>query len=82
METFKPSIDWGSEVVTSIVWIVAVSAISAVCVLLILAAVVRFTTFGRQFWAITGGFFTGRTSLPAWGLLAVMMLSEIGRAHV
>ena len=82
METFKPSIDWGSEVARSIVWILTVSAISAVCVLLILAAIVRFTTFGRRFWAITGGFFTGRASLPAWGLLAVMMASVIGSVRI
>ena len=82
MDTFKPSIDWGSELARSVVWIFAASAISAVCVLLILAAVVRYTTFGRRFWAITGGYFTGTASLPAWGLLVVMMLSVISSVRI
>ena len=78
----SPSIDWGSELARSVVWIFAASAISAVCVLLILAAVVRYTTFGRRFWAITGGYFTGTASLPAWGLLVVMMLSVISSVRI
>jgi vitamin B12/bleomycin/antimicrobial peptide transport system ATP-binding/permease protein len=82
MDTFKPSIDWGAEAVKSIVWIVAVSGISAACVLVIAAALVRWTTFGRRFWAISGGFFRARASLPGWGLLAVMMLSVIGSVRI
>jgi putative ATP-binding cassette transporter len=82
MDTFRPSIDWGAEAVKSIFWILAVSGVSAACVLLIAAVLIRWTTFGRRFWAITGGFFTGRASLPAWGLLAVMMLSVIGSVRI
>ena len=29
----------------------------------------RFTTWGRQFWRITGDYFTGRQSIPVWALL-------------
>jgi len=82
MDTFRPSIDWGAEAVKSIFWTLAVSGVSAACVLLIAAVLIRWTTFGRRFWAITGGFFTGRASLPAWGLLAVMMLSVIGSVRI
>ena len=82
MDTFKPSIDWGAEAVKSAVWILPTSAISAACVLLIGVVLVRFTTFGRRYWTITGGYFTGKASLPAWGLLAVMMLSVIGSVRI
>jgi vitamin B12/bleomycin/antimicrobial peptide transport system ATP-binding/permease protein len=82
MDTFKPSIDWGAEVVKSAVWILTTSAISAACVLLIGVVLIRFTTFGRRYWTITGGFFSGRASLPAWGLLAVMMLSVIASVRI
>jgi vitamin B12/bleomycin/antimicrobial peptide transport system ATP-binding/permease protein len=82
MDTFKPSIDWGSETVKSIEWIFAASAISALCVLLIATLLIRFTTFGRRFWAISGGYFTGSASLPGWGLLAVMLLSVISSVRI
>jgi vitamin B12/bleomycin/antimicrobial peptide transport system ATP-binding/permease protein len=82
MDTFKPSVAWGSEAVDSLEWILTASAISAICVLLISAGIVRYTTFGRRFWAITGGYFTGTASLPAWGMLAVMLLSVISSVRV
>jgi len=54
-----------------------VFAISAPCVLVVLLLVGRFTEWGRQFWRITGGYFTGRHSLTNWTLLAAMLLSTI-----
>jgi len=41
----------------------------------VLALLARFTTWGRQFWRITGDYFTGRQSIPAWALLSVLLLS-------
>jgi vitamin B12/bleomycin/antimicrobial peptide transport system ATP-binding/permease protein len=82
MDNFTPSIDWGSEAVESVWWILGASAISAACVLLIAAALIRYTTFGRRFWAITGGYFSGSASLPAWGLLTVMLLSVISSVRI
>ena len=35
----------------------------------------RFTTWGRQFWRITGDYFTGRQSIPVWALLGVLLAS-------
>ena len=43
--------------------------------LVFLALLARFTTWGRQFWRITGDYFKGRQSIPVWGLLGVLMLS-------
>ena len=77
MEKFKPSIDWSHELVASLLWILAAWAISAAAVLVISALLARHTTWGQRFWGITGGYFTGRASAPAWGILAVLLLSVI-----
>ena len=75
MENFKPSIDWGHEVVRSALWILGAWAACAAVVLVIAALLIRHTTWGQRFWRITGAYFTGAPSAPAWGLLAVMLLS-------
>ena len=38
---------------------------------------VRYTVWGRQFWRISGDYFKGPESVPAWGLFAVLLLSVI-----
>ena len=42
--------------------------------LVVLALFARYTTWGRQFWRITGDYFKGRESVPVWALLGVLML--------
>ena len=74
METFTPSLDWGDELITSVLWVAKAWAIAAVCTLLILALIARFTTWGRQFWRVTGDYFKGRQSTPVWALLGVLLL--------
>src|SRR4029453_3869526 len=73
METCTPSLNWGDELITSMLWVAKAWAIAAVCTLVILALLARFTTWGRQFWRITGDYFTGRQSIPAWALLGVLL---------
>src|ERR1700754_1220630 len=75
METFTPSLDWGTELVTSILWVGRAWAVAAVGVLGVLAMLARYTGWGRQFWRITGDYFKGRQSIPAWALLGVLLLS-------
>src|SRR3954453_9048905 len=75
METFTPSLDWGTELVTSILWVGRAWAIAAVGMVVVLAVLARYTGWGRQFWRITGDYFTGRQSIPAWALLSVLLLS-------
>jgi vitamin B12/bleomycin/antimicrobial peptide transport system ATP-binding/permease protein len=77
LETFRPSIDWGNELVASLSWILSTWAISAGCVCVIGLLVIRFTTWGRRFWRITGDYFTGTASARVWGVLAVLLLSVI-----
>jgi vitamin B12/bleomycin/antimicrobial peptide transport system ATP-binding/permease protein len=73
--TFTPTLDWGNELLASALWVARAWAIAAVCTLVILALLARFTTWGRQFWRITGDYFTGRQSIPAWALLGVLLAS-------
>src|SRR6185436_18456197 len=75
METFTPSLDWGTELVTSILWVGRAWAMAAVAIVVVLAVLARYTGWGRQFWRITGDYFKGRQSIPAWTLLGVLLLS-------
>jgi putative ATP-binding cassette transporter len=77
LEKFKPSIDWGNQVVESVWWILEAWAISAACVLVIGFLLIRYTTWAKRFWDVTGAYFTGRASLPVWGVLAVLLFSVI-----
>ncbi|NNH75937.1 ABC transporter ATP-binding protein/permease [Nocardia uniformis] len=70
-------LDWGHETLTSLFWIAKAFAIAAVVFLIGVAAIVRFTEWGRMFWRISGGYFTGRQSWPAWGLFAVVLLLAV-----
>lgn len=77
MELFKPSIDWGHALAQSLSWIAMAWGISAVCLLVVLALLRLLTQWGRQFWRITGGYFTGRHSSRVWLMLGVLLLSVV-----
>jgi putative ATP-binding cassette transporter len=75
--TFRSSIDWGQEFVNSTIWVLVAFAIAAPCLIVVLVAIGRMTEWGRQFWRVTGDYFTGRDSLPVWALLAVLLVFTI-----
>lgn len=77
MEMFSPSLDWGSELWTSLFWVARWWVYSAVATLLALAAIVRLTTWGRQFWRVTRGYFTGPESVVVWAWLAGILLMVV-----
>jgi putative ATP-binding cassette transporter len=77
LELFRPSIDWDNQLVASGRWILCTWAISAACVLLLGALLIRSTTWGRRFWRISGAYFTGAESPRVWGVLAVLLLSVV-----
>ncbi len=77
MELFKPSIDWGHALADSLSWIALTWVISAVCVIIVLALLRLLTPWGRQFWRITGAYFTGRRSVGVWLMLGVLLLSVV-----
>lgn len=77
MGMFSPTLDWSTELLTSLIWIAKGWVIAAVCTLAVLALLVRFTTWGRQYWRITSGYFTGPDSVRVWLWLAALLLSVI-----
>ncbi len=77
MDIFTPSLDWGNELVTSLIWIAKAWAISAVVTLLVLVLIERFTKWGRQYWHITKRYFIGPGSARVWLWLATILLFVI-----
>ncbi|AFM17507.1 ABC-type uncharacterized transport system, permease and ATPase component [Mycolicibacterium chubuense NBB4] len=76
-QTFQPALDWSREWLNSAVWVALTFVLTAICLLLILTVIGRFTEWGRQFRRISGAYFTGRQSVPVWILAAVLLLSVI-----
>jgi len=72
---FTPTLDWGSEWLASLWWIARAWAIGAVATVTALVLITKFTTWGRQFWRVTGDYFTGRESIKVWAWLGVLLLS-------
>ena len=77
MVPFVSSIDWGAAPFDSLRWIAYAWVISAVCVLLVLVLIGRYTVWGRQFWRISGRYFTGQNAVPVWLMLAILLLSTV-----
>ena len=75
MEPYEPSMNWGHELVPSLLWILKAWAISAALALIVLVLLARLTIWGRQYWRITGDYFTGRASIKLWIWLGVLLLS-------
>ena len=75
---FTPSIDWGHALPDSLRWIAEAWAISAVCVLVVLVVLRSATRWGRQYWRVTRGYFTGGPhAVGVWLMLGVLLLSVI-----
>lgn len=55
LEPYKPSMDWGHELIPSLLWILKAWAIAAVLTMIVLVLLARFTSWGRQYWRVTGG---------------------------
>lgn len=82
METFTPTLDWGNELWTSLWWIAQGWVYAAIATMVILALIVRFTTWGSQFWRVTRGYFTGRDSILVWLWLAGILLLVIASVRL
>ncbi|ORX00533.1 ABC transporter ATP-binding protein/permease [Mycolicibacillus trivialis] len=77
MEPFEPSIDWGHALPDSLTWVAMAWAVTALCLLLVLMVLRTFTGWGRQFWRITGDYFSGPGSVAVWAHFGVLLLSVI-----
>ena len=75
--TFRSSIDWSHELLNSTVWVLLAFAITAPCLIVVLILIGRTTEWGRQFWRVTGPYFTGRQSRVVWAMLAALLVSTI-----
>ncbi len=73
-ETFTPTLDWGNELAASALWVAKAWASASVVTLIVLVLLARYTTWGQQFWRITGAYFRGRDAIPVWALMGVLML--------
>jgi putative ATP-binding cassette transporter len=76
-DMFTPTLDWGNELLTSVWWIAKAWVMAAVATMVILVLIHRFTTWGKQFWRITGAYYQGPESVKVWGWLAVLLLSVV-----
>lgn len=75
---FTPSIDWGYALSDSLRWVAEAWAFSAVCILVVLFVLRSVTRWGRQYWRVTHGYFTGGAhAVGVWLMLAVLLLSVI-----
>ena len=72
-DLFTFSIDWGRALFDSAIWIARAWAIAAMCTLVVLVLIGRYTTWGRQFWRITGAYYTGAQSVRVWLWLGVLL---------
>jgi putative ATP-binding cassette transporter len=81
-DMFIPTLDWGSELWKSVVWIAKAWVIAAIATLVILVLIGRFTTWGKQFWRVTGDYFTGSASATVWIWLAGLLLSVIAGVRI
>ncbi len=76
-QMFHSSIQWGSELLHSVEWLARAWLISAVCVMVVLVLLRFLTRWGRQYWRITRGYFTGPAAVPVWGMLGVLLLQVV-----
>ncbi len=77
LKPFEASVDWGDALVDSLLWIGRAWAIAAAVTMLVLLLIARYTTWGRQFWVVSGAYFTGAHSVRPWLSLSAMLLSVI-----
>jgi vitamin B12/bleomycin/antimicrobial peptide transport system ATP-binding/permease protein len=71
---FTPSINWSAAPMDSLWWIAKAWVISAVCLLVVLILLRYLTVWGRQYWRITGGYFTSAHAVRVWLMLGVLLL--------
>ena len=73
----KTATDWGTEVWRSLIWIGWVWPVTMAVFLTVAFLIIRFTQWGRQFWRITGLYFTSRDGRGGLALLALVLLSVV-----
>lgn len=72
-----PSRDWGSELAHSLIWLSWVFPLTFVVSAIVIAVVLRTTTWGRQVWRISGGYFRGPTAWKVWAMLGLLLFFSL-----
>ncbi len=69
--------NWGHELVDSLIWLSWVFPLTFVLSVIVIAILLRTPRWGRQVWAVSGGFFRGRTAWPVYALLALLLFFSL-----
>ncbi len=68
--------DWNAELVNSAWWLLKAYLVTLVIFFISLFLLARSTVWGRQFWALTGGYFSPKRSWkPILGLCVILLLT-------
>ena len=84
MDLFTPTLDWGNEALTSFLWVALYGTLTLVATIVVLALIFLFTTWGRQFWRVTGAYFigSGATSVKVMAWFAVQVYSVVAGVRI
>lgn len=69
--------NWNEEIVSSLIWLIKAFVISGLGFVLVIGAVLGFTTSGRDFLRLSGGYFNPRRSVKPLVLLAAVILMAL-----
>jgi putative ATP-binding cassette transporter len=74
METSR---DWAHELVSSVIWLSWVFPVTLVASAIVIAVLLRTTRWGRQVWAVSGGFFRSAGAWRVYALLALLLFFSL-----
>lgn len=66
-------LDWSKELIDSALWLAKSMAITSVCFALFVWGLVRFTIWGRQFWAMARGYLSPKRSIKPLAFFAFIV---------
>ncbi|GAB4583147.1 ABC transporter ATP-binding protein/permease [Nocardia sp. IFM 10818] len=69
--------DWGNELFETLKWLAIAFTITMVAFVVISALLLRYTKWGKQFWAITGEYFRGPQAPRVWTFVAVLVFLTV-----
>ncbi|MFL6089663.1 MAG: ABC transporter ATP-binding protein/permease [Aeromicrobium sp.] len=69
--------NWGHELIDSLIWLSWVFPLTFVVSIVVIAILLRTTKWGRQVWAVSGGYFRGRDALPVYAMLALLLFFSL-----
>lgn len=74
--------DWNHQLIDSGIWLLKAYVITAVLFCAAVWALARFTVWGRQFWDISGAYFSSRRNWRPIAVVAVILLLTLGAVRL